>query len=112
MSIESMRAGGYSSEAERTETVTFWVTPALKKEVEKEQSIDARMGILDKILADRTWTCSACNTTHDRDLLAANNIKRFAFAKQNNIGQDLPEFTPMESLSALRSRKPAVFKRG
>lgn len=26
-------------------------------------------------LRDRTWTCQTCNTTHDRDLLAANNIK-------------------------------------
>lgn len=25
-------------------------------------------------LSDRTWTCGSCNTTHDRDLLAANNI--------------------------------------
>jgi len=32
-------------------------------------------------LSDRTWTCSSCKTTHDRDLLAANNIKRFAFVK-------------------------------
>jgi len=32
-------------------------------------------------LSDRIWTCKSCNTTHDRDLLAANNIKRFAFVK-------------------------------
>ena len=25
-------------------------------------------------LSDRTWTCKACGTIHDRDLLAANNI--------------------------------------
>jgi putative transposase len=30
-------------------------------------------------LSDRIWTCPACNTTHDRDVLAAQNIKRFAF---------------------------------
>lgn len=28
-------------------------------------------------LSDRTWTCSHCGVTHDRDLLAAQNIKRF-----------------------------------
>lgn len=31
--------------------------------------------INDKLtLADRSWTCNVCETTHDRDLLAANNI--------------------------------------
>ena len=33
-------------------------------------------------LSDRIWTCSACGETHDRDLLAAQNIKRFAFINQ------------------------------
>ena len=36
-------------------------------------------------LKDRTWTCSACGETHDRDLLAAQNIKRFAFINQGRI---------------------------
>ena len=30
-------------------------------------------------LSIRSWTCHVCGVTHDRDLLAANNIKRFAF---------------------------------
>jgi len=29
-------------------------------------------------LSDREWTCKKCNTTHDRDILASNNIKKFA----------------------------------
>jgi putative transposase len=37
-------------------------------------------------LSDRIWTCDNCNVTHDRDLLAANNIKRFAFLKNNTAG--------------------------
>ncbi len=32
-------------------------------------------------LSDRIWTCSSCNVTHERDLLAANNIAKFAFKK-------------------------------
>ena len=34
-------------------------------------------------LSDRIWTCKSCGTKHDRDVLAANNIKKFAFDKQN-----------------------------
>lgn len=30
-------------------------------------------------LSMRCWTCPVCGVSHDRDLLAANNIKRFAF---------------------------------
>lgn len=37
-------------------------------------------------LSMRRWTCPACGVTHDRDLLAANNIKRFAFNKLNTAG--------------------------
>lgn len=37
-------------------------------------------------LAIREWTCPECGSIHDRDLLAANNIKRFAFRKINTIG--------------------------
>lgn len=40
-------------------------------------------------LSDRTWTCKKCNATHDRDQLAANNIKRMAFhsLNKNTAGQ-------------------------
>lgn len=33
-------------------------------------------------LKQRSWTCAACGTTHDRDLLAAQNIVRFAFQSE------------------------------
>ena len=44
-------------------------------------------------LSDRVWTCASCGVTHDRDVLAANNIKRMALHPQNQIGRDTPEFT-------------------
>ncbi len=34
-------------------------------------------------LKDRFWICNSCGITHDRDILASNNIKRFAFCKQD-----------------------------
>jgi putative transposase len=45
-------------------------------------------GVINKDLklSDRIWTCKSCGETHNRDLLAANNIKRFAFLKNNTAG--------------------------
>jgi putative transposase len=37
-------------------------------------------------LSMRRWKCPFCGVVHDRDLLAANNIKRFAFNKLNTAG--------------------------
>lgn len=52
-------------------------------------------GVINKELklSDRTWTCKSCGVLHDRDLLAANNIKRMAFHPQNKIPQDMREST-------------------
>jgi len=41
-------------------------------------------------LKDREWTCS-CGKNHSRDLLAARNIKRFAFCKQDVVGAERPK---------------------
>lgn len=41
----------------------------------------------DLSLDERTWTCSSCKVTHDRDILAANNIKKFGLAKAGRSGQ-------------------------
>jgi putative transposase len=58
-------------------------------------------GVINKSLSlkDRVWTCASCGTTHDRDILAANNIKRFA------LGRVTPEFTPVESDGNKRPRR-------
>jgi putative transposase len=56
-------------------------------------------GIVNKDLklSQRTWTC-VCGLKHDRDLLAARNIKRFALHPQNrSIAGDTGEFTPVET---------------
>ncbi len=37
-------------------------------------------------LSDRVWKCPSCGRKNKRDLLAANNIKKFAFCKNNTAG--------------------------
>lgn len=47
-------------------------------------------------LSDRVWTCS-CGVTHERDFLAARNIKKFAFHPQNLLRQGLTVMPAEES---------------
>jgi putative transposase len=50
-------------------------------------------------LKDRIWTCEKCETTHDRDVNAAINIRNLAFSENNTksqIGKELPELTLLE----------------
>lgn len=56
-------------------------------------------------LYERSWKCSECCITHDRDVNAAINIRDLALFKCNNIGEDLPEFKPVENEVNTSGRK-------
>ena len=66
-------------------------------------------------LRDRTWKCKECGSEHDRDVLAANNIKRFAFRKQNTgkdlVATDGREFTLVETApsAVVEARSPRIY---
>lgn len=49
-------------------------------------------------LKDRIWTCSKCNVTHDRDILAAKNIGKFAFLDKNYLGKGSPDSARKKSV--------------
>jgi putative transposase len=51
-------------------------------------------------LADREWTCPQCGQIHDRDVLAANNIRRFGLANEMTAG------TAVKSLGSCRVVTP------
>lgn len=51
-------------------------------------------------LSDREWICKECGVKHDRDILAANNIKNFAL-----IPQGLRKLTPLERMAVANSLK-------
>jgi putative transposase len=72
-----------------------------------------RCGQLNKdlTLSDRVWTCKSCNTTHDRDILAANNIRHFAFNKQNTIPVGRPGINACRDEGLLSSMKQETTER-
>ena len=54
----------------------------------------------DLTLSDREWICPECNVKNDRDILAANNIKRFALQEQNLVYTGLGKSDELVELSA------------
>ena len=50
-------------------------------------------------LSDRTWTCVSCNTFHDRDDTASDNVKEFGL-KDLGLPIDNREFTLQEILAS------------
>lgn len=55
-------------------------------------------------LSDREWVCLECGIINQRDVLAANNILKFALNPKNKSGQVLSD-EPMEMLALVRSMK-------
>jgi putative transposase len=47
-------------------------------------------------LSDRQWTCDSCGRINDRDLLAAQNIKRFAFGAGQGVSGGPVEMSSVE----------------
>lgn len=54
----------------------------------------------DLTISDREWICPKCKIKHDRDILAANNIKRFALQDQNLVYTGLGKSDELVELSA------------
>jgi len=55
-------------------------------------------------LSDRVWTCPVCGAKHERDLFAAQNIKRFGLSTITGRG------TPVESLEVSAMAEPVKEK--
>jgi putative transposase len=64
-------------------------------------------GIVNRTLTlrERTWTCPACGATHDRDILAANNIKNMALEQIRRGTSESKSVETRRVKTSQRSRK-------
>ncbi len=53
-------------------------------------------------LSDRVWKCKSCGRVNERDLLAANNIKKFALKDYSGVGRTVE---PVEMSTLVESMK-------
>lgn len=61
-------------------------------------------------LSDRTWICKHCGTNHDRDILAANNIKNMGLHPKQKTGTGCSSGL-LESLPLGKALKKEVIKK-
>lgn len=103
---------GWTSFVEMLEYKAQWYGKTILRIGRFEPSSKAcSCGVINKNLTMkmRVWTCSSCNITHDRDILAANNIKTFALHPQNrNIGRTTTKFTPEEIYNSESSNREST----
>lgn len=61
-------------------------------------------GVINKelTLSDRIWECKSCGIVNERDLLAANNIKKFALKDYSGVGRTVE---PVEMSTLVESMK-------
>ena len=86
---QSIYDAGWSSFVDKLTYKAEWYGKTILRigQFEPSSKLCNVCGYLNKelTLAVREWTCPSCNTSHDRDVNAAINIKKFALQDQNLI---------------------------